>query len=503
MFLLNLKYYIAGLCFLSIFSSLLLFCENDPGQHPSAPEGPDSIDSVATAGSPAFQLNQLGDAATQRGDYAAAIQYFQQSMDSAAIAADSFFYNRRYFDLACIYDRLSELPKAIDIAKPVLAAFIRSGDSARIGRAYSTLAAFYCRADLDAEGLDAARKGFDILKIHGALIERCAAYNQMAFTYSDRGHWNKALPLLDTALQLMRASGILDQLPSMYLNLGNGHKKLGHWSEARLYLESAANLADSLQQTHVQSVALLRLSQVAESTGDLSHALGRFKQSVTLRDSLFVKEKIQRLQDLEVRYQTKQKEQEIELLQANNRSEVLRTNLSLVLLGIAALSSLLLVFFWRSKLKRSRRLVAQHQQDMKLFIQTLLAKNTRLAELEEALQTMTRSAGQPAGAIAEHSDSTADELYNRRILTEADWVAFKGYFERVYPGYLHRLRLKFPDLSGAEERLFLLIKLAFNRQEIASTLGISADSVKKGRTRLRKRLNLHQETVLEQFIRAF
>ena len=82
-------------------------------------------------------------------------------------------------------------------------------------------------------------------------------------------------------------------------------------------------------------------------------------------------------------------------------------------------------------------------------------------------------------------------------------MAFKAYFEKAYPGYMRRLRSAFPTLSDAEERLFLFIKLNLNRKEVAAMLGISADSVKKTRYRLRKRLLLTEEGDLDGYVRGF
>lgn len=71
------------------------------------------------------------------------------------------------------------------------------------------------------------------------------------------------------------------------------------------------------------------------------------------------------------------------------------------------------------------------------------------------------------------------------------------------PGYIQRLRTVNYELSEAEERLFLLLKLNLKRKEIAGILGISPDSVKKTRTRLRKRLILSANESLEDYIRNF
>lgn len=133
-------------------------------------------------------LNAKGDSAIAGGDYPLALMLFQQAMDTAAAQADSFPYYDAQLDIACMYDRLGELDKSIAIGKNVLLAYERSGDSSRVGRAYSTLSAFYGRAKKYPEQLETAQKAFVLTNLHGDLIHRFAAYNQMAFTFSDAGH---------------------------------------------------------------------------------------------------------------------------------------------------------------------------------------------------------------------------------------------------------------------------------------------------------------------------
>lgn len=460
----------------------------------------------------AFRLNQQGDSALHSGDFQGAMILYQMSLDSAAADADSFAYYDTRLDLACLHDRLNELNTAIEIAEPVLAAYIRSEDSVRIGRAYSTLAAFYGRAKMTEKMLVAAQNGFQILRTRGSLIERCAAYNQLAFTFSDAGHWEQALPLLDSALLLMQSSGVLDQLPAMYLNIGNCHRKLGHWPAAQRYFKQAENHADSLGQVYARAVALERLSQVATATGNHADALSLYRESVVLKDTLFTREKARNIQALEIGYQTKEKEIEIQLLRANQMAEVARRNLMLLIFSISITLTGILLHYWRKKFRHAQLALAGHQQQLHEFAHVLLDKNTRLGELEMALNAIKANAAETIEPDTDETtpsaqDSQSDDfdqyLYNRRILTDTDWEVFKSYFERGHPGYLQRLRTSFPKLSGAEERLLLLLKLNFNSNEASSTLGISKDSVKKGRQRLRKRLGLKANEDLEQFIQSF
>ncbi len=499
-----------------VFGFLFLCCESkkqvQPATAPPAIEQfPDSARYAELQNNPAFRLNQIADSAREQGDYTKAIGLYQQAMDSAAVQADSFLFYDSKLDLACVYDRLDELPKSIEMAKTVIAAYTRSGDSSRIGRGYATLAAFYGRAGMTEENLNAARKGFEIVKNHGSLIERCAAYNQMAFTYSDRGRWTEALPLLDSALHFMKASGVLDQLSSMYLNLGNARRKLNRWDEARHYLHASAELADSLGQPHIRAVALLRLSQVAESTGNYADALALFQQSTALKDSIFTSEKTRAMQELEVAYETKEKEQELKILETNRKAEIMYRNFAMALLTLTLVVAAWQFWQWRIKHRLAQRQLDQKQLELHEFTQLLLIKNSRLAELENTVRTLSTPGyfqEKSVGISSEDpNDSGADTdeevLYSQNILTDSDWVVFKSYFDKSYPGYRQRLRNTFPQLTSAEERIFLLIKLNLSSKEAAAMQGISLNSIKKYRYRLRKRLGLEQDKGLDQFVQEY
>lgn len=478
--------------------ALVLSCNQAPA--PAQQTGTTGDDDPEMTAS--FLLNQAGDSAVQTSDYDRALALFQQSMDSAAVDADSFNYYDSRLDMACVYDRLGELDKSIQIGIPVLEAFIRSGDSTRIGRTYSTLSAFYGRANMPDKAFEMAKKGFDILKYYGSDMERCAAYNQMAFTYSDDGRWTEALPLLDTALMLMYHSGVLDQLPGMSLNLGDCYRQLGNFQEAKRYLNQAVGLADSSGQMHIKARSLERLSQIAEAQGNTDEALPLYKKAVALKDSIFKADKVKRLQELEVAYKTREKEQEIMLLRAEEQTSAARRRLIWLLWIGSAIAGSIGLLYWRAKAIAVKRALKRNREQLHEFARVLLDKNARLLELETALNAENQAEGRSENHTAEDNENAlgGNDLYNFRILTEQDWNTFKQMFERSYPNYLHRLRTAFPDITSAEERLSLLLKINLHRHEIATMLGVSDSTVKKGRARLRRRLALSEDQSLEAFL---
>ena len=59
-----------------------------------------------------------------------------------------------------------------------------------------------------------------------------------------------------------------------------------------------------------------------------------------------------------------------------------------------------------------------------------------------------------------------------------------------------------PDLGNADLKLCALLKLNLNTKESANILGISQESVKTARYRVRKKLNLAREDNLVSYLMA-
>ena len=83
---------------------------------------------------------------------------------------------------------------------------------------------------------------------------------------------------------------------------------------------------------------------------------------------------------------------------------------------------------------------------------------------------------------------------------DTDWDDFKQTFERVHQDFFKNIQARSGRLTPAEMKLASLMRLNLNSKEISSSLGISMDSLRISRYRLRKKLNLEKEDSLQQFL---
>ncbi|MEZ4930175.1 MAG: 7TM diverse intracellular signaling domain-containing protein [Chitinophagales bacterium] len=95
------------------------------------------------------------------------------------------------------------------------------------------------------------------------------------------------------------------------------------------------------------------------------------------------------------------------------------------------------------------------------------------------------------------------KLLENSLSTDEEWEEFKLKFTALNPNFLEQLSKKHPDLTKSEIRLLTLIKIGYTQKEIADILSIAPDSVKKSRSRARKKLKLQKSVSLSKYLSKF
>ena len=95
------------------------------------------------------------------------------------------------------------------------------------------------------------------------------------------------------------------------------------------------------------------------------------------------------------------------------------------------------------------------------------------------------------------------KLIDYSLESEKDWDEFKMYFEKVHSSFFENMKQHFPDLSQSDLKLCALISLNLSMKEMAELMGISPESVKMARHRLRKKLDIASDENLVDFLANF
>lgn len=348
-------------------------------------------------------------------------------------------------------------------------------------------------------------------------------YNNMAVSEMTAGNFEGAKTWLLKSKALTDSTGDSLQTPIQLYNIGACEIETGNLAEGKkLLIQSLAINAARKMQGEITIRSYARLASASELSGDYKAATEYLKAKQSVADSLYNLENKKAIEEIQIKYETQKKENELQALKlAEKQKEIWIWVLSTGLISLVLLSILIgMLLYNRSKRREEKHKLEEelqnaelarvqqelefHKQQLNDYVETLREKTQQIKSLEEDLssQILSEVSAETVEAEKESSDRI-DSLFGFKILTEEDWLRFKKYFDNVYPGLIQKLRVSFPETTAAEQRLFMLIRLNSDSREIAEMLGISMDSVRKTKYRLKKKLGLKEEEILDDFVKRF
>jgi DNA-binding CsgD family transcriptional regulator len=317
-----------------------------------------------------------------------------------------------------------------------------------------------------------------------------------------QGRHDEALPLIASYLQSSIASGdaLNISMAHNFLAAIAYHKKefdkaLQAWRQAYFWSRQAGS-ADYTIQASAGIAGIFRLKGQSDSAWYYYELYHQYKDSLAAGMSQM------HLSNLKARINFDELQSSYNRSQAALQKE--KTARNVIMLGIAFLALLVLLLYNRRRLKQKLawQLATQKQKEVEQEIRNardqindfkhhIVEKNNLIASLEAQINEQDQQQNQQAVAL---------NLQQYTLLTDNEWEKFKVEFAKAYPDFLSIIRQKLHQITPAEERLATLIFLQLSTYEIASSLGISKDSVLRSKRRLRQRLQLEDPVTVEEYL---
>lgn len=140
----------------------------------------------------------------------------------------------------------------------------------------------------------------------------------------------------------------------------------------------------------------------------------------------------------------------------------------------------------------------QKSKELASYSLQLIQKNKVLSDLKAELKEIMQS----TESSNKKKFRSLIGLIDYSFSVEKEWDRFRRVFDNVHKEFYSQLDEKHPNLTPSERKLAALFKLGLDSKEIADVLGISQDSLKTARHRLRKKLDLGSEDNLNSYINS-
>ena len=166
--------------------------------------------------------------------------------------------------------------------------------------------------------------------------------NSLGKTNHERSAYNLAIKNFTKALELSKSINSQPTEAYAYYHLGLTYSKTKDYQNATSYLLRAQEAFKGLQYTNMETSSMSKLSDLYAATNNYKKAYQYLEQVKKRDDSLYTATTEQNIAEMEEKYQNKEKQQEIDLLNAKNEIAQLEIDKQINLRNYLILAAILL-----------------------------------------------------------------------------------------------------------------------------------------------------------------
>ncbi len=478
----------------------------------------------------ADRQQQLGLLLYHQGNYASGIRYLlqAQSILRRTDQTDRLAENLNQLGTVYYYNRQPRLARRqFDEAEAI---YQRTTNWLGLAQTYGNIGHLYEKEGDLPTALHYQRRA---LAQHRGIREPASLaviYENLGSIYEDQARYDSARFYYQAAMQLLPPTDRSGQI-GLINNLGDIHRKTGRYAAAIQQYRQGVWQARRLNDKYQLNGAYRDLGKTFQLLAQHDSAYQYFEASHDLTDTLYAIETNRQIALMQTLYDIERKDNQITQLNAQQRLNFLITGGTIA--GLLLAGGLALVIISRQRLK-IRSEAARSQQAAQIY-QTqrdlMEAELTNKQLSEENLRYQLQLKGQQLTSHTLHliqknqvldglrTDLTTllndDKRDQRRQLKQVvqkigqsfthdkNWDDFRATFDQVHPQFMTDLLRQYPDLTSAELRLAALLRMSMTSADTATLLGISADSLRVSRYRLRKKLGLVEGESLSAFVQRF
>ena len=475
---------------------LMVFACKDEKARPTAPKA--ITDKVA-------ELSYQGHEQWRMGNYQEALRYFSAAYDKVKIAGNETEMAMLLNNLGLVHWRLENNEAAMECYAEAAQLAEKIGLMQLLGLTHTNRALILKEQRKFAAAFEHNNKAIAIFREIELPRDLAIAYNNQGQIYRYSGQFDPALQYYLLSLDECRKIDYPEGMATAYQNLSTVYTKKGDRDRAFDAARKCLAIARKLDSKVRISEAYLELSRNHERFARPDSALYYYKKHYDVERDIMEANQSERLSQYQAKMGMEVKNLRIQNLQ--NEQAIANNRLWIIAFGIlvAALAAAFFVYRYLSRIRfkerqlelellNSQQILEVKEQELKTYIIDLSRKNTIINSLQEAVPVIE----EPVGA----SEDEIAELLEQKILTDDDWEQFQSRFNAIYPGFFTKIKESRIQLTEAETRILVLMRLELSGKDMASILGISPQSVRVCKMRLKKKLLTEGYETVEDFLKV-
>lgn len=471
-------------------------------------------------------LQQMGKVCYAQGHFSQALDFFLKADQIFNSADKPLLIATNLLDVGILYYYMKQHEKAMNSYRAAFHIYKKNNNLSGTANVYGHIGQLYEKKQQYDSAFYYQNLALKIYQQNNDYRAAAKIYENLGSIYEDLEKFDAAQLNFQHSLALYQQDK--NDLASIEVinNLGDILRKTQHYPESIIKTQLARKLAHKLGNIYQLASCCRDLGKAYELMNRMDSAYHYVKLGYKYTLDLYSEDGAKQAAFLQVLYDINKKSNEISKLQSDRKiNGIIAFSATLVILLLVLLG---FVIFSRQRLKLKDQQMLAKQKDIEYDMTRLALKNLQLEELslKQLLEVKSRALSTHTLNLIKHNqfleslrntlqamvkdDKRDQKKQMNQILTEINqsfnhernWKEFTLAFEQVHHQFLENLKKYSQELTSADMRLITLLKMNLDSSDIATLLGISTDSLRVSRYRLRKKLNLAQGDNLSAFIQT-
>lgn len=257
------------------------------------------------------------------------------------------------------------------------------------------------------------------------------ALNDLAEIATNENNLDRALNYIDQSTAIRKKLGDVQGVAINYINKGENYFKFGKYQNAAVWMEKCLEQSLAIGFTDLSRHTYDYLAKTYKAMGDYKKAFEWQERAIVFKDSLFNADRTRVIQEMQTKYETEKKEQQISLLNSENelKQATIERNYFLIagLLAIVLLISLGFYLWWYRN-QQQQKAVLQEQKvrlreaQVNAMIDSQEKERRRFAsDLHDGMGQLISALQLNINSIREQKEATARDILfenSEQILTD-------------------------------------------------------------------------------------
>lgn len=297
-------------------------------------------------------LNNLGNAYSQTGRAEDALRAYQKSLSLSQAVKDYPSAIKTSKNIGVLYAEQKDFEVAMRYYAIALKQSKQIKDQLLEADCLNNMGVVYEQQQKFTDALNVYLKALAIYRVKGDDWHIAMTLNNLAIVYKCLANYKLSLQYYSGALAIAQKQGDAFMVAATRNNMGNVYALMGDYSLALQLAQQAFKEASAIQATDVVIESCDGIAIAYEKLGQYPKALEYRRLYQQKRDSFINTERSAQLADMQVKYETVQKENRIRLLTKDRQIQELkleRRNRIIIMLAVAVALLLLTAYFWRGR----------------------------------------------------------------------------------------------------------------------------------------------------------